>query len=116
MLLLSGFPNISEFVISFQMLDAIYFFLNIILVAGSWSKWNVWSLCTTSCGDGTQTRNRSCTDPSPRNGGANCTGVNDSSRNCKIKDCPGEKINLCYIVFHYLIIFYCSKVECKFHY
>ena len=68
-----------------------YIFPNIILVAGSWSKWNPWTSCSLTCGDGTQSRDRSCTNPSPQHGGANCTGTIESSRSCKMEECPGEE-------------------------
>src|SRR3989344_3757135 len=46
--------------------------------------WSGWSRCSVTCGGGTQTR--SCTNPSPANGGANCSGA--SSRACNTQACP----------------------------
>ena len=39
--------------------------------------WSGWSACSTSCGSGVQTR--SCTNPAPSCGGANCSGSNSQS-------------------------------------
>jgi len=46
--------------------------------------WSGWSSCSVTCGGGTQTR--SCTNPRPANGGANCSGA--SSRACNTQACP----------------------------
>ena len=46
--------------------------------------WSGWSRCSVTCGGGTQTR--SCTNPRPANGGANCSGA--SSRACNTQACP----------------------------
>ncbi|KAL5018398.1 hypothetical protein ScPMuIL_004120 [Solemya velum] len=54
------------------------FFFNLIKfffqVDGSWSSWNQWSECSAKCGKGTQRRSRSCSNPSPMNGGKVCPG------------------------------------------
>ena len=46
--------------------------------------WSGWSSCSVTCGGGTQTR--TCTNPRPANGGANCSGA--SSRACNTQACP----------------------------
>ena len=51
-------------------------------VDGGWSDW---SQCSVSCGGGTQTR--TCTNPSPANGGADCVGP--SSQACNTQSCGG---------------------------
>lgn len=50
-------------------------------VNGGWSDF---SSCSVSCGGGTRTR--SCTNPSPTNGGAECTG--STSQSCNTQACP----------------------------
>ncbi len=55
---------------------------NVIPINGGWSAWSP-STCPVVCGTGTQTR--TCTNPTPANGGNNCTG--DSSQTCLI-NCP----------------------------
>ncbi|MDI6721844.1 MAG: hypothetical protein QMD85_05600, partial [Candidatus Aenigmarchaeota archaeon] len=49
-------------------------------VDGGWSDW---SACSKVCGGGTQTR--TCTNPAPANGGANCEG--SSSQACNTQAC-----------------------------
>jgi len=46
--------------------------------------WTDWGTCSQSCGGGTQTR--SCTNPTPANGGADCVGSNTQS--CNTQACP----------------------------
>lgn len=59
-------------------------------VDGGWSSWSSWSGCSATCGGGTQTRSRSCTNPSPSGGGANCSGSSTGSTSCNNQPCPGE--------------------------
>ncbi|XP_019637289.1 PREDICTED: uncharacterized protein LOC109479741 [Branchiostoma belcheri] len=51
-------------------------------VDGVWSPWTVWSACDVTCGVGHQTRNRSCDNPEPLHGGANCTGTSEDRKPC----------------------------------
>ncbi|XP_035673766.1 coadhesin-like [Branchiostoma floridae] len=55
---------------------------------GQWSAWNGWSACSETCGDGTQTRSRSCDNPEPVNDGADCVGHGDETQSCNEGDCP----------------------------
>ncbi|XP_078695686.1 coadhesin-like [Branchiostoma floridae x Branchiostoma belcheri] len=53
-----------------------------IAVSGNWSQWTSWSSCDVRCGFGNQSRNRSCVNPPPQHGGANCTGSSAEVRTC----------------------------------
>lgn len=62
---------------------------------GGWSSWSAVSWapnCSTTCGLGIQygQRTRTCTNPSPENGGKPCSGPSTITvtRACKIKVCP----------------------------
>jgi len=51
-------------------------------INGGWSEWGT---CSATCGGGTQTR--TCTNPTPANGGADCEGV--LSQSCNTQSCGG---------------------------
>ena len=58
-------------------------------VHGNWSVWSQWSECSTTCGTGTQDRERECNNPAPQYGGDNCTGVSAETRSClDLPPCP----------------------------
>ncbi|CAH3028156.1 unnamed protein product [Porites evermanni] len=58
-------------------------------VDGGFSLWSTWTTCSATCGTGTQSRNRTCTNPVPASNGLNCTGDYSEATSCKIASCPG---------------------------
>ena len=63
-------------------------------VGGGWTDFGDWSDCSKECGVGTQTRARSCTNPTPEHGGLDCTGSSAETKNCKTDSCPSKILNL----------------------
>ncbi|XP_035657355.1 netrin receptor UNC5A-like [Branchiostoma floridae] len=60
-------------------------------VDGGWSDWSPWSACSVTCGVGEQTRDRSCTNPAPAHGGAECDGLDQETQACDTTvSCPGN--------------------------
>jgi hypothetical protein len=59
----------------------------LVSVDGGWSSWSGWSTCTVSCGGGTQTRTRTCTNPTPKCNGANCVGDPTDTQSCNTQSC-----------------------------
>ena len=57
---------------------------------GEWTDWTPWSRCSRSCGDGEESRYRTCTGPAPGVGGMPCRGRPEERRPCNKKDCTGE--------------------------
>ncbi|XP_073488988.1 LOW QUALITY PROTEIN: SCO-spondin-like [Aquarana catesbeiana] len=56
-------------------------------VVGGWSSWSSWTECTATCDSGIQTRNRSCSNPSPLHGGPECRGPQIQTRECNTQPC-----------------------------
>lgn len=56
-------------------------------VNGGWSFWTEWSSCSASCDQGTQTRNRTCSNPAPKNDGLSCAGENSQIQICSLFPC-----------------------------
>ena len=61
-----------------------------ITVNGAWSSWGEYSFCSATCEAGTMHRRRTCTNPSPSNGGTTCAGNSMKSTRCNLGACPGE--------------------------
>jgi len=75
-------------------------------VDGGWSIWSQWTNCSAECGNGTQTRMRTCTNPTPKFSGSPCQGQNEQSQLCKKKACPGMQYALMeYVVSNTMIKF-----------
>ena len=58
------------------------------LVDGGWTVWTNWGACSLTCGTGSQNRTRTCTNPTPEHGGADCTGNPSETQNCNTNPCP----------------------------
>lgn len=57
-------------------------------VDGGWTDFGDWTVCTATCGGGTQTRTRSCTNPAPVGTGADCEGDGHETQDCNTEACP----------------------------
>ncbi|KAJ7328150.1 metalloendopeptidase [Desmophyllum pertusum] len=56
---------------------------------GAWSEWSDYSDCSYHCGGGAQYRTRTCTNPTPQNGGMDCEGESKGHwRICNPEACP----------------------------
>lgn len=75
---------------------------NFLSVNGRWSKWAAWSKCSRTCGQGKQTRNRTCTNPPPKYGGT-CVGPATQTKSCLVKKCPGLWNLKCFLNFSLFI-------------
>jgi len=72
------------------LVDWFIFFVIITIVDGVWTDWGYWSQCDVSCGTGTRTRTRSCTNPPPSHGGDDCQGTSQETSTCTMTHCPGK--------------------------
>ncbi|XP_048586965.1 uncharacterized protein LOC5496379 isoform X2 [Nematostella vectensis] len=59
-------------------------------VDGQYGEWGAWSNCTELCSGGTQLRMRTCDNPAPAYGGADCPGPANKTRSCNEHPCPGH--------------------------
>ena len=66
------------------------------LVDGNYTDWGEFSRCSVSCGNGSQIRQRTCTNPRPAHGGKNCLeqklGDDTEERFCNNGPCARELI------------------------
>ncbi|KAL4224322.1 Scavenger receptor Cys-rich [Mactra antiquata] len=56
-------------------------------VNGGWSSWSPWGGCSTSCGVGLRTRDRTCTSPTPEPNGQYCNGPSIDHLVCILQTC-----------------------------
>lgn len=64
-----------------------------VLAKGSWSEWQEWNACSSTCGNGTRQRTRQCNDTSPSIDGADgvpCNGADSQESVCFVQPCSGE--------------------------
>ena len=59
-------------------------------VDGNWGAWKAWAPCSKTCGAGTQISSRLCSNPPPSNGGKECRGEKERSRECNKQSCPSK--------------------------
>jgi hypothetical protein len=57
-------------------------------VDGNWSGWVNSTACTVTCGGGSLTQTRTCTNPAPANGGLSCPGNSEQTVSCNTQACP----------------------------
>merc|ERR1712012_1168018 len=51
-------------------------------IDGGFTAWTAWAGCSVTCEQGTWTRTRSCTNPSPQYNGAPCSGATSQTQAC----------------------------------
>ena len=67
-----------------------------ITVDGGYSNFGDWSECSEDCEGGIQTRNRTCTNPAPANGGADCVGDSIETKECNTFICRKYLYFICF--------------------
>ena len=83
-----------------------------VTVDGGWTQWSSWSNCSKTCGVGSRTRTRTCTNPAPKRGGADCVGPNNSTKICNTTiACPGKEKD--YVRITILIVGFDLKIYCS---
>lgn len=83
--------------ITFYTLTRCYCFCQ---VNGQWSAWFAWSKCDVTCGTGTKTRHRNCSEPQPSGGGHFCVGQELDTDTCTLELCPCKFQSICILVKH----------------
>ena len=63
-------------------------------VNGNWSDWGPFGDCSVTCGSGSKTRARTCTNPAPQHNGE-CVGNDVETAACNEQPCPGLFIMNC---------------------
>lgn len=69
----------------------VYYFLT---ENGNYTQWSRWSSCSVTCGAGSRSRNRSCTNPPPGPYGDDCSrlGNDTETAECNNTSCVGTKL------------------------
>ncbi|KAF7241335.1 Hemicentin-1, partial [Varanus komodoensis] len=59
-------------------------------VNGAWGSWLPWGPCSATCGKGTHSRSRLCSNPPPSFDGSSCEGPEAQVQVCGDRDCPED--------------------------
>ena len=59
-------------------------------IDGEWGSWQSWTACSNTCGGGSRSRQRTCSNLPPVNGGKTCTGSSSESSECNTNECKGK--------------------------
>ena len=64
------------------------YYFHLLAVDGGYTDWSI-SECSVTCGGGTQTLTRTCTNPPPSNGGKDCSGLGltEKTISCNEQEC-----------------------------
>jgi hypothetical protein len=77
--------------------------------------WTIFSPCSVSCGGGSQTRYRYCSDPPAIHGGLACSGNSNETQNCNTAACPiGKKKQLIHLQSDVIVMtrVFCDRQKC----
>ncbi|XP_058879421.1 SCO-spondin [Acipenser ruthenus] len=55
--------------------------------SGQWTEWSEWSACDAECSGGVRLRDRSCSNPPPKNRGLACEGEAVQTEFCNLQPC-----------------------------
>ena len=61
--------------------------ISVSAIEGKFSVWGDWGECSVTCGTGSRSRDRTCTNPVPQNGGADCQGSSSETETCGKPPC-----------------------------
>ena len=85
-------------------------FSSVLATPGGYTEWSHWGMCSVTCGGGVHRRYRTCTSPSPSDGGPTCIEQNlgpaEETQECNTGNC-----RKCYHFFakDALSSLYCKK-------
>ncbi|MBU4536884.1 thrombospondin type-1 domain-containing protein [Patescibacteria group bacterium] len=79
--------TVSDFIGTYSIYAGVPFTVTSPAVNGGWSAWSGWSACTAVCGGGTQYVTRTCSNPYPAYGGADCVGSYIAYQSCNTAAC-----------------------------
>lgn len=67
-----------------------FYLLLYVTVDGQWGTWGSWITCSVTCGGGSQSRTRTCTNPAPQYNGSPCPNSASSTQACNTHHCPSK--------------------------